>query len=262
MTYAHATDLHPDGGIAFEHAVALARDSGTPLVTLYANPADGETARSLPTAGELLQKWGQPADAVAHERTTHECCDEPVEGIVDALRTIEPELLIIGTHRPTGLKRLFKGSVATEVAENVRIPTLILPIGGRGFVDSSAGSIQLRRILVPIGSQEAADAALTAVLSLLTRLDRRDVTIHLLCVGKSSILESFEPPATERASFTRAHRSPPLQAAVNAYAAEHDIDLIAMATRQQDSMLDFFRGTNTEQVVAHADRPILSVPIP
>jgi hypothetical protein len=43
FTIAHLTDLRPDGGVAFTHAVALATRAAAPLTTLHA--ATGVPAR-------------------------------------------------------------------------------------------------------------------------------------------------------------------------------------------------------------------------
>ena len=45
-----------------------------------------------------------------------------------------------------------------------------------------------------------------------------------------------------------------------AQAAAIDADLIVMATRGHDGLLDHFRGSTTEQVLHHAHRPLLAVP--
>lgn len=260
-TIAHATDLLPDGGIAFEHAVALARDGGANLITLYANPQTGQTARSIPAAPELLARWHQEDRQVTHDRRTHECCDDPVDTLLDAMREIVPDLLVIGTHRRSGVSRLFKSSVSTSVALNASVPTLLLPIGEHGFVDAASGAIHLRRIVVPVGSEEAAERSLGVVMGILEHLELSAVEVHLLCVGDSEALEALPTPATERAAFIKVHREGDLEATINQYAGEVQADLIAMATRQQDSVLDFFVGTHTEQVVSHAVRAVLSVPM-
>lgn len=260
-TIAHATDLLPDGGIAFEHAVALARDGGAKLITLYANPQSGETTRSIPAAPELLARWHQEDCEVAHDRRTHDCCDDPVDTLLDAMREIVPDLLVIGTHRRTGVSRLLQSSVSTSVALNASVPTLLLPIGEHGFVDSDSGAVHLDRIVVPVGSEEDAGRSLEVVVGMLEELELSDVEVHLLCVGDATILDSYNPPATERATFIKVHREGRLEPTINHYADEVRADLIAMATRQQDSVLDFFVGTHTEKVVHRAARAVMSVPI-
>lgn len=42
--------------------------------------------------------------------------------------------------------------------------------------------------------------------------------------------------------------------------AEFDVDLIVMATKGQDSVLDLLRGSTTERVLRGARCPVLAIP--
>ena len=44
-------------------------------------------------------------------------------------------------------------------------------------------------------------------------------------------------------------------------ANEHQVDLIAMATRGHDSVLDSVFGSRTERVIHRAPVPVLAVPV-
>jgi len=47
-----------------------------------------------------------------------------------------------------------------------------------------------------------------------------------------------------------------------AVGAEFDVDVIVMATKGQDSLLDMLRGTTTERVLRGARCPLLAIPAP
>jgi len=151
---AHTTDLSGDDNAAFIHACALAAASGARLVTIHANASQAEVGR-LPDAKVLAARWSRP---IEHERICHECCDDVSDTLVDAMLKVDPQLIVAGTHARHGLAAVFTGSVAEAVARNVTVPTLIVPNHGRGFVDTSTGKIDLRRVLVPAGSDTVGPA--------------------------------------------------------------------------------------------------------
>jgi nucleotide-binding universal stress UspA family protein len=53
---------------------------------------------------------------------------------------------------------------------------------------------------------------------------------------------------------------PVVEAIVNA-ADELEADLLVMATKGHDGILDAFRGSTTEQVLRRAERALLAVPV-
>jgi nucleotide-binding universal stress UspA family protein len=230
---AHTTDLGGDDGPAFLHACALAAASRARLITIHGNAGAAEVAR-LPDAAPLAARWGRP---IAHERICHECCDDVADTVVDAIRRVDPTLVVAGTHARHGLAALLAGSVAEAVARNVAAPTLIVPNRARGFVDPATGAIDLTRVLVPSG--EGADAArglaaARAFAELAGRPDAEIVPLHI--------------------------STPHIADAIVAEAQARDACLIVMATHGHDGLLDALRGSRTEHVVREAGCPLLSVP--
>lgn len=262
FTIAHATDLSADGGIAFAHGVALARDAQATLVSLHANPLANVDARDLPDANTLLQQWalkGGAAAEVSHERRTHECCEDPVDTLLDAMKSLAPNLLVVGTHKVSGVKRLFKGSVSESLALNAECPTLFLPIGGRGFVDAT-GALTVRSALIPVGSANAARVAIAKVVELAARCGIAHMDFHLLHVGDGTALEGVSMPEDPRWTWYTHAEKGDLSAVVKATAERLGTQLVVMATHGQDSVLDFLRGSLTEQVIRVSDCPVMSVP--
>ena len=155
---AHTTDLSGDDAAAFVHACALAAASKARLVTVHGN-APGLDANRLPDASVFGARWGLPID---HDRMCHECCDDVTDTVLDAIRRIDPQLVVTGTHARHGISALLHASVSEAIARNVRVPTLFVQNQGRGFVDAATGALELRRVLVPAGTRDEAIAGLTA----------------------------------------------------------------------------------------------------
>lgn len=259
FTIFHATDLRPDGGIAFKHSVALARDASAKLVSIHARtPGEEREKRGMPDAAQLMREWGD-GGALDFEAREHECCEDPVDTLLDALREVRPDLLVVGTHQSGAVDRLLKGSVSNSLAANAAIPTLFLPIGQSGFV-SDAGELSLRRVLIPIGNDSDFEAAISVAYELAERLGRTEVEFHLIHAGEAGVVETELAPEHEGWTWVRATVEGDLAKAISDYADSHAIDLIVMATRGQDGILDVLRGTRTQQTLQRTHRPLLLVP--
>jgi nucleotide-binding universal stress UspA family protein len=252
------TAAFPQDETAFAHGVALAVRYGARLVSIHAC-AGSEPPPELPSAGPLLQRWGFPADSVTHDRVIHECCDDTVDTLLDAFRDLRPDLLVAATHARSGVARLLSGSVAESVARNVGAPTLLLPIGGAGFVHPGSGQVDLRRILVPAGSAAEAQRALDMAHLLASGSSVNDPEIVLLHVDDGRPAPGVAVPPGSR--VTRRVATGSLDAAISAMAQELDVSLVVMATHGHDGFSDVLLGSVTERVLHALGRPLLWVPL-
>ncbi len=127
-----ATDFSDASDAAFQYAVSLARDSGALLLIVH--------VQELPTpyaAGEMLMPTSEypnpelrhmleavvPADKSI--RCEHELTlGSPAENIVAVATDRGADLIVIGTHGRTGLKRVLMGSVAEAVMRLAGCPVL------------------------------------------------------------------------------------------------------------------------------------------
>lgn len=256
-TIAYACALGADERPCFVHAVAVAASAGARLVVVHAS--DGSvSADALPSPAQLAERWGV---AIRHERVVHSCCDDVTDTLLDALRRIEPDLVIASSHRRHGVLGLLSGSVAEAVARNVRVPTLIVPIGARGFVDEATGQIDLRRVIVGAGDDASVRAGLDAADRLAEMAGVADVETVLVHVDDGS-REPATPAGHGRLSITRTHVAGSVDAALAKAARDFDACAVVMATRGHDGIGDALFGSHTEHVLRAAACPLLIVPIP
>jgi nucleotide-binding universal stress UspA family protein len=250
MLIAHASDLTGDDTSAFVHASALAAASASRLVTVHGNaPALG--APPPPDAAELATRWGC---AIDHERRYHECCDDVADTVLDALRILRPELVVLGTHGRHGLTALVRGSISESITRNLTVPALVIPNGGRGFVNVATGAIDLRRILIPAGTADDARRGLTAARRLLALAGGSETMLELVHVGTRD-------PALEELGVTVTRVDGSLEDAILEVARTHDTCVIVMPTAGHDGFGDVLLGSHTERVIREATCPVLSVPI-
>ncbi|QDG53535.1 universal stress protein [Persicimonas caeni] len=268
FTIAHATDLDPNGGVAFRHSVALARDTDSVLYSLHANPVSREDGRKMPDANEMLRQWhwnggnGSDAPTVEFHKMLHECCDDAVDTLLDAMRRIEPDLLVVGKHQSGGFFEIMHDSVSEALALNTNIPTLFLPLESPGFVDEESGAMKLERILVPVQDEATFLQSFEKVGELLERMGNPACEVVLLHVGDDDVLDSMVVPETDdKTTWKMVEGEGDLAEAIFDCVENCTVDLIVMGTRGHDSIGDVFRGSRTQRVVRRSPCPVLSVPL-
>jgi nucleotide-binding universal stress UspA family protein len=214
---------------------------------------------SLPPISSIVSRWDIEPSDVDHSVVKHECCQDLIDTVLDGIRKLGPDLLVVGTHRGRGVVHWLSGSPAVSLARNTDVPTLLLPIGERGLIAREDGNIRLENVLIPVETQEAADTAFDALSKFMDGAGIENATVHLLGAEGKCDLERIRLPRDKEWQFEKHCRVEKLEKAVDALADEVNANLIVMATNGQDSFHDFLWGTHTERVLAHANRPVMSV---
>jgi nucleotide-binding universal stress UspA family protein len=133
----HPTDFSPDSQAAFKVACALARDYRARLLLLHVMRPSGVPLGSPPPdpsrpaehqEGSTGRPWPKPPDAgVPVEHRLAE--GEPPEEILRLAEASHADIIVMGTHGRSGLRRLLLGSVAEEVLRQATCPVLIVKPG-------------------------------------------------------------------------------------------------------------------------------------
>src|SRR5439155_9282380 len=123
-TILHPTDFSDRSAHALRLAGALARDYGARLVVLHVAempvvaygegvipPLDPEDA--VRVARQQLELLEAPVTGTPAERRLE--VGDPVETILDVAHALPADLIVMGTHGRTGLRRLLMGSVAEQI---------------------------------------------------------------------------------------------------------------------------------------------------
>ncbi|HEX2875888.1 MAG TPA: universal stress protein [Polyangiaceae bacterium] len=252
---AFATDLRQEEQPALYTATALAVHSQAKLVTVHAT-REGEAQGTLSGAAELARDWQKELQL---ESFVHTCCEDVTDTLLDALRRVEPDVIVCGTHHRGGLSQLLSGSVAEAVARNVNVPTLVIPLDGEGLA-TRRGELRVSRVLVPAGDAESARVGLAAVEWWIRSTRQERPEIVLLEVEDGSALPALAslPPGTR---LSRGPANGSLEAAIEKAARDLDTHLIVMPTRGHDGIKDALLGSRTERVLRTTTRPVLIVPM-
>ncbi|MDP3276152.1 MAG: universal stress protein [Deltaproteobacteria bacterium] len=133
-------DFDVTGDHAFAEALRLAEDRTNTVVhavyVLSANLGSRRQAviekrnEALENVPELLRthvtnRFGTLANALGERLVLHVRVGTPAEAIHQLAIDVDAELIIVGTHGRTGLRKLALGSVAQTLAQNAHCPVLV-----------------------------------------------------------------------------------------------------------------------------------------
>jgi nucleotide-binding universal stress UspA family protein len=131
-----ATDGSASAQAAIEEAIAIAKVCSSMLYVISVvevNPeyealaprivekAEVETKEHLASISEKASKEGIPCEVVTHQG------EEPYRFIVDEAVARKADMIVMGTHGRTGLKRLMMGSVTSRVIGHAPCKVMVVP---------------------------------------------------------------------------------------------------------------------------------------
>ena len=133
----YATDVSEPSRFAFSLAYSLARDHGARLIVLNVIPAGTYEIIDLAQLG-LGESERQFEDEIRHglrqlqPPDNHVSMDyklakgDPAKSIVKVAQDTQCDLIVLGTHGRSGLRRVLMGSVAEHVLRVAPCPVLVL----------------------------------------------------------------------------------------------------------------------------------------
>jgi nucleotide-binding universal stress UspA family protein len=202
------------------------------------------------------------------------------ESIVRTAKDIGADLIALSTHGRTGFRRLVVGSVAEEVLRRAHVPVLCFPLRDAKLVDQP---LKLAHVLLTTDLSDEALRAFPPALELAAALDCRVSVLHVAPELLAALPDApLVPPITlpdTKAEIESARHSleeqcatieasgklathvtshvDPAQGIVE-FAAEHDVDLIALSTHGRTGFRRLAVGSVAEDVLRASSVPVLS----
>lgn len=282
-------DFSPESDLALAHTLELARTSGARVILAHVLPLPGELvddssydplfrAQIGPQLGtapreqatQLLQDTAARCSDSGVEMESVLVDDNPSDGLARAADELAVDLMVVGTHGRTGLKRFLLGSVAERAVRLARVNALVArppAPQGEGY----------RRILVATDFSPAAGEALATALAIAPP----DVTVEVVHCWQTPVvndgmpiepmrdqlgaavaqrgnrLVTQHPSARQRLEFTPVESSP--AEGLRARAEERKADLIVIGSHGRRGVSRFLLGSVAETVVRHAPCSVLVV---
>ncbi|WP_136718417.1 universal stress protein [Halorientalis salina] len=201
----------------------------------------------------------------------------PSQAILDYVGEHEIDLLAMGTHGRTGVRRYVAGSVTERVVRKANIPVVTARATERSHLGEGYDDI-----LIPTDGSDAATAAVDHGLAFAESANARVHVLNIVNIGEMAASPSYTPPTELLADLTAAGEEATEEIATQArdrsldvvtevkeglpakdlleYADEAGVDLIAMGTQGRTGLNRFILGSTTERVIRHAEMPVLAVP--
>jgi nucleotide-binding universal stress UspA family protein len=271
------TDGSPGSERAFEVAATLASTHDATVHVLSVVDEHGPT-------GDWDYDGDSPAEAFIESQADHVDTENLSvtaavrEGVVhDAVLDYGDEsnidLIVMGTHGRTGVRRFLLGSVTEKVVRLADVPVLSVK------ADAEPGTVSFDDILLPTDGSSGAEAALEPAGALASATD---ATVHLVSVvdtrslgidvGSSVIVDELESVATDAVGDasdrlsgmgvetveTAITHGVPYRAILDAI-EEADADLVVIGTHGRTGIDRYLLGSVAEKLVRTSPVPVMTV---
>ncbi|MFB6249304.1 MAG: universal stress protein [Salinibacter sp.] len=281
------TDFSQGAERAFPHAAALAagHDAEIHVLNVRDQQGPGEAERAAPfplsrdSLADLLDAAEAPARPVDLDALSlvqaHVDSGSPAAAIVRYQEAHDIDLTVMGTSGRRGLQRLLLGSVAEEVVRQAPCPVLTVRAH-----DEQAAAWHVDHILTPVDFSEGADQAIRHARELARTYEAQITLLHAVeevMYPSAYGLEMADLPGPEvlervdaSLAATAQEQSGQAQVEVESvvgyapsvildYQAEHDVDLVVIATHGRTGLERLLLGSVTERIVRRSATPVFVV---
>jgi nucleotide-binding universal stress UspA family protein len=282
-----ATDFSPCSNAALPYAVSFASRHNATLHAVHVRLNDADLVFMAPDSwpvvleeedkkiqGNIDQLESQ-LQGLSHDVLT------PKGKVADALARIvdqkKVDLIVLGTHGRTGMRKLFAGSVAEEVFRSSSCA--VLTVGPKVSAPAN-GQVQFKNILFATDFSEDSLAALPYAISLAEEDQSQLAIVHVIDQPVAGILhlQEVKRALTERLqALVRPEEYPwcrtecqvdfsqqfaPPAVRILEIAQERGADLIVLGVRRTHgtgTTVTHLTPTTAQHIVAHAECPVLTV---
>ncbi len=207
---------------------------------------------------EAAKQKGVRAQPLVRYGVPHAC-------ILEVVKDVHAEMIVIGTEGRTGWDRLRLGSTAGAVVREAPCPVLTVHGGLAGDVPRHAAGVRLRRLLVATDFSSYAEAAIHTVARLAARLDATVCLVH--AVEPSA---NCKPAERRLAALVQDLRHQQIEAesvcaagdpveTILTQAAAWQADLIAVGTQGRTGLSRVLLGSVADALLKRAGCPVLTV---
>ncbi|MDX2301298.1 MAG: universal stress protein [Microscillaceae bacterium] len=272
------TDFSPYSHNALKIAIQFARKTDAEITVLHVIPPvlsdllAPDTARRAEVSNlehEYIRGIHEFArqeleKVIAHENYPINKIHIYVEGgiipqsITQLAEEIQVDLIIMGTQGTNPIEEIFVGSNTEKVVRMASCPVLAVRDKHQNFI--------LAKILFATDLKQAQPAAMTFIRKLQRLFDGE---IHLLYINSAFGFLSSEEIERRKEHFVLAAKldnyhfhivnAKTEEAGILVTAQKIDADLIALTTHQRRGLAHFFLGSTAEDIVNHANRPVLTL---
>ena len=266
----HPTDFSEASRVAFHHALKTALLAQSKLTLLHISSGGTSEWSDFPGVRETLERWGmlpkgseKSAVGELGIKASKVMADEsePVDAVMHYLEKHPADLIVLATSQRDGHARWLGKSVSEPVTRKAGQMTLLIPGDAEGFVSDRDGSVNLKKILIPIARTPSPQPAVSTAAGLVERWKCPEGTFVLVHVGKADTMPACRCPEIPGWTWEKDLRTGPVIEGIVDAAKDHEADLIIMSTDGRNGFLDGLRGSHSERVLRHGASPLLTIPV-
>jgi len=182
------------------------------------------------------------------------------EGITEVGEKNKVDLIIMGSHGASGFKEMFIGSNTEKVVRTSTIPVLVIKnkhekFAVKNFVFASDFSSECKKpFKEAIKFAESVKAKIHLVFI-------NTATNFLTTEEANKVMENFLKGMDVNNYTLNIYNDNSVEKGVLNFAQHIDADLIGMATHGRKGLSHFFNGSVSEDLVNHANRPVITFKI-
>src|SRR6185295_4282794 len=215
-TVLHPTDFSEGSLVAFHHALKAALLAKSRLTLLNVSPNGESHMADFPAVRETLERWGllppaSPRSAVAQLGLRVEKViadrDDPVKTVLGFLHHQRVDLIVLATSDHSGRVHWLGKSVSQPIARTAWQMTLFIPANSKGFVSAEDGTVNVKRILIPVAQSPHAQPAIDAAARLVRQMSCPEGEFSLMHVGDVNSMPAVHCPAVEGWTWSKEFRS-------------------------------------------------------
>jgi nucleotide-binding universal stress UspA family protein len=240
--------------------------------------ARNDAERYLDSCGERLEKAAVPARCAVAE-------GEPAEKIREEAEHWGADLIVMATHGHGAFDRAWLGSVADALVRESATPVVLVRVAEQP--SAALESRALRHVLIPLDGSALAEQAIEPAVRF-TRCSNARLTLLRVVRPAPVMIESVAatlPPQINRALIEQEQRARDYltriadslksrveqisadvvtgklsdAAEIIAYAEQHDVDLIALATHARSGIKRVVLGSVADKLIRGSPVPVLVV---
>ena len=182
------------------------------------------------------------------------------EGIIDTCKENDIDLIVMGSHGASGFKEMFIGSNTEKVVRTSEIPVLVIKNQHESFnVDNF------------VFASDFSPSNKESFFKALRFAEALDATLHLLMINTANKFVTTDESDRKMKDFVKGihfknytlniYNDETIERGILNFARHMDAGLIGMSTHGRKGLAHFFNGSISEDLVNHANRPVITFKI-
>ncbi|MEW6585358.1 MAG: universal stress protein [Nitrospirota bacterium] len=182
--------------------------------------------------------------------------EEPYEDIVRHASKNSVDMIIMGTHGRTDMKRLMMGSVTAMVIGHATCNVLVLPLNAK---------VECKNVLIATDGSKYGEAAASEALGIAKRCGSSLIVISVassdaeITSAKDNVNKVSEAAEKEGVKTTSIVAGGKPYAAIIETSKQEKADLIVVGSHGRTGLVRLLMGSVTERVIGHAEAAVLVV---